>query len=59
MARSPISSCPSTLIPDWIVGLGFTDDAAVLAAALRSILPHIKDRHRDRARQAIDRLAGK
>jgi uncharacterized membrane protein YkvA (DUF1232 family) len=46
------------VIPDWIVGLGFTDDTAVLAAAMRSILPHIKDRHRDRARQAIDRLAG-
>jgi uncharacterized membrane protein YkvA (DUF1232 family) len=49
---------PVDLIPDWIVGLGFTDDAAVLAAAVRSILPHISDRHRDRARRAIERLAG-
>ncbi len=49
---------PVDLIPDWIVGLGFTDDAAVLAAAVRSILPHIKDVHRERARQAIARLAG-
>jgi len=46
------------VIPDWIVGLGFTDDAAVLAAALRSILPHITERHRDRARRAIDQIAG-
>jgi uncharacterized membrane protein YkvA (DUF1232 family) len=49
---------PADVIPDWIVGLGFTDDAAVLAAAMRSILPHIHDRHRARARQAIGRLAG-
>jgi uncharacterized membrane protein YkvA (DUF1232 family) len=49
---------PADVIPDWIVGLGFTDDAAVLAAAVRSILPHIGERHRARARQAIERLAG-
>ena len=49
---------PIDVIPDWIIGLGFTDDAAVLAAALRSILPHIKDRHRNRASQAIERIAG-
>ena len=49
---------PVDAIPDWIVGFGFTDDAAVLAAAVRSILPHINDRHHDRAREAIDRLAG-
>jgi uncharacterized membrane protein YkvA (DUF1232 family) len=47
---------PIDLVPDWIAGLGFTDDAAVLAAAVRSILPHIKDHHRDAARDAISRL---
>jgi uncharacterized membrane protein YkvA (DUF1232 family) len=49
---------PVDLIPDWVVGIGFTDDAAVLAAAVRSILPHIKDHHRTRAHRAIERLAG-
>jgi uncharacterized membrane protein YkvA (DUF1232 family) len=49
---------PVDLIPDWIAGFGFTDDAAVLAAAVRSILPHIKDGHRERARRTIARLAG-
>jgi uncharacterized membrane protein YkvA (DUF1232 family) len=49
---------PFDVIPDWILGLGFTDDAAVLAAAVRSILPHMKESHRARARQAIRRLAG-
>ena len=47
---------PFDIVPDWIVGLGFTDDAAVLAAALRSILPHITDTHRDRARQVLERI---
>jgi uncharacterized membrane protein YkvA (DUF1232 family) len=47
---------PIDIIPDWIAGLGFTDDAAVLAAAVRSILPHIKNHHRDAARAAIARL---
>ena len=49
---------PADLVPDWIAGFGFTDDAAVLGAAVRSILPHIKDGHRERARRTIHRLAG-
>ena len=50
---------PFDIIPDFIAGLGYTDDAAVLAAAIRSILPHIKDDHRNRAKAAIEKLAGK
>ena len=50
---------PFDIIPDFIAGLGYTDDAAVLAAAIRSILPHIKDDHRNRAKVAIEKLAGK
>jgi len=49
---------PIDLIPDVIAWVGFTDDAAVLYAALRTIAPHIKDRHRAEAKAAIDRLAG-
>jgi uncharacterized membrane protein YkvA (DUF1232 family) len=49
---------PIDLIPDVIAWVGFTDDAAVLYAALRTIAPHIKDRHRAQAKVAIDRLAG-
>jgi uncharacterized membrane protein YkvA (DUF1232 family) len=44
---------PVDLIPDLIVGLGFTDDAAVLAAALRTLARHIRPVHRERARQAL------
>jgi len=49
---------PFDVIPDFIAGLGYTDDAAVLAAAIRSILPHIKDDHRNRAKAAVEKLAG-
>jgi len=49
---------PLDLIPDFFGLVGFTDDAAVLYAALRTIAPHIKDHHRQQAKAAIDRLAG-
>ena len=49
---------PIDLVPDVLTWIGFTDDAAVLYAALRTIAPHIKDNHRARAKVAIDRLAG-
>ena len=49
---------PIDLVPDVIAWVGFTDDAAVLYAALRTIAPHIKDHHRQQAKAAIDRLAG-
>lgn len=45
---------PVDLVPDIIAGLGFTDDAAVLFAAWRSVEPHIKDRHRARAKAVLD-----
>ncbi len=49
---------PLDLLPDVLTWVGFTDDAAVLYAALRTIAPHIKDVHRRQAKVAIDRLAG-
>ena len=49
---------PIDLVPDVIAWIGFTDDAAVLYAALRTIAPHIKDSHRQQAKAAIDQLAG-
>jgi uncharacterized membrane protein YkvA (DUF1232 family) len=47
---------PVDLIPDFIAALGYTDDAVVFYAALRMIAPHIKDRHRERARQTLEGL---
>ena len=37
---------PADMIPDFIFGLGFTDDAAVLATALAMIRTHMKPEHR-------------
>ena len=48
---------PVDMLPDIVLWLGFTDDATVLLAAYRAISPHVKDRHRDQAQVAIDRMA--
>jgi len=44
---------PVDALPDFIAGLGFTDDAAVLMLAWRSVAEHISDRHRARAEAAL------
>ena len=49
---------PIDIVPDIMPWLGFTDDAAVLYAAIRTVAPHIKNSHRAQARTAIDRMAG-
>jgi uncharacterized membrane protein YkvA (DUF1232 family) len=46
---------PTDLLPDFIAWLGFTDDAAVLYAAVKSVKPHIKDSHRERARAWLEK----
>lgn len=50
---------PVDLIPDFIAWFGFTDDAAVLYAAIRSVAGSIKPEHRDQARASLTRLADK
>lgn len=44
---------PVDIIPDFIFGLGFTDDLAVLTAAITAIQGHIKPAHREAARTAL------
>ena len=46
---------PFDVIPDMMPVLGFTDDAAVLATALKLVASHIRPEHRDAAKQAIAR----
>ncbi len=36
---------PSDVIPDFIAGLGYTDDAAVLAAAIAAVRSSLKPEH--------------
>ena len=47
---------PFDVVPDFILGLGFTDDMAVLLTALNVIRIHMTPEHRDRAREALDRI---
>jgi uncharacterized membrane protein YkvA (DUF1232 family) len=49
---------PADAVPDLFVGIGFTDDAAVLAAALTAVGRHLQPRHRAQARASLERLAG-
>ncbi|HEY1960880.1 MAG TPA: YkvA family protein [Rhizomicrobium sp.] len=44
---------PFDAVPDFIAGFGFTDDAAVLAMAIRLVSRHVKDSHYTRARAAL------
>ena len=46
---------PFDFIPDMLPVLGFTDDAAVLATAIRMVAHHITPEHRDAARAALKR----
>ena len=47
---------PIDLVPDFIAGLGFTDDMTVLITAVSLISSHMTDEHRDKARTALARL---
>ena len=50
---------PVDAIPDVLAGVGFTDDAAVIAAVVSVLGAHIRPRHRELARSALDRLGGR
>ena len=46
---------PYDVIPDMLPVLGFADDAAVLATAIRMVSAHIRPEHRDAARAVLAR----
>lgn len=48
---------PFDIVPDMLVGIGFTDDIAVLTAALAAVRPHIRARHHNAARAAMERFS--
>jgi uncharacterized membrane protein YkvA (DUF1232 family) len=44
---------PFDVLPDFVLGLGFTDDVTVLATAIAAIRSHITPAHRAAARKAL------
>jgi uncharacterized membrane protein YkvA (DUF1232 family) len=49
---------PTDLIPDYIPVIGYTDDAAVLAAAIKLVASNITPDHREAARRTLARMRG-
>jgi uncharacterized membrane protein YkvA (DUF1232 family) len=47
---------PLDAIPDVLPVIGFTDDAAVLATAIKLVASHIRPAHREAARNALAKL---
>ncbi len=44
---------PTDLLPDVVAAFGYTDDATVLALAVNAVAPHVKERHRESAREFL------
>ena len=44
--------------PIFFPVIGYTDDAAVLAAAIKLVASHITPEHREAARRALARMRG-
>ena len=47
---------PVDAIPDVLPVIGFTDDAAVLATAIKLVASHIRPAHREAARSTLAKL---
>jgi uncharacterized membrane protein YkvA (DUF1232 family) len=47
---------PADAVPDLVLGLGFTDDLAVLLAAVNTVRTHVTAAHRARASETLSRL---
>jgi len=47
---------PIDVVPDLLIGIGFTDDMAVLATAISLIRSHITDEHYQAARVKLKEL---
>ncbi len=46
---------PFDAVPDVLPFLGFADDAAILATALRMVASHLRPEHREAAKRALAR----
>ncbi|MBL4741011.1 MAG: DUF1232 domain-containing protein [Sneathiella sp.] len=46
---------PADVIPDFIAGLGYTDDASVLIVAMKTVQKYITEEHRKKASVFLDK----
>ncbi|MFB9328770.1 YkvA family protein [Paenibacillus aurantiacus] len=46
---------PVDTVPDVLVGLGLTDDLAIIAAAVKALGSNVKEHHRERAEAFFDK----
>ena len=49
---------PTDMIPDFLTGLGFTDDATVFFFTWQTVTKHVSEEHREKARAALARIRG-
>jgi uncharacterized membrane protein YkvA (DUF1232 family) len=47
---------PFDVVPDFILGFGFTDDMTVLLTAFGLIRSHVTDAHLEQAKQTVEQL---
>ena len=47
---------PFDVVPDFILGFGFTDDMTVLLTAFGLIRSHVTDAHLERAKETVEKL---
>lgn len=47
---------PIDVVPDFILGFGFTDDMTVLLTAFGLIRSHVTEAHLERARETVEQL---
>ena len=45
---------PIDFVPDFIIGLGFSDDATVLMTAFGLVSQYVKPHHKEKAREALE-----
>jgi uncharacterized membrane protein YkvA (DUF1232 family) len=49
---------PFDVVPDFILALGFVDDASILLAAITAVRASIREEHREAARRALAEEVG-
>ncbi len=47
---------PADMIPDFLAGIGYTDDATVLSAAMETMRRHITPGHRAKAEKTMKQI---